>query len=73
MTFEKTAELIAKNRDIDVSEVKADTTFESLGFDSLDTVELIMEFEEEFGIELGMDEGLKTVGDAVALIESKLK
>lgn len=72
MTFEKAADLIAKNRDIDVSEVQADTTFESLGFDSLDTVELIMEFEEEFGIELEVEESLKTVGDAVALIDSKL-
>ncbi|NLG52998.1 MAG: acyl carrier protein [Clostridiales bacterium] len=72
MTFERAAKLIAKNRDIDVSEIKEETTFESLGFDSLDTVELIMEFEDEFGISIELEDNLKTVGDAVKLIDSKL-
>lgn len=43
-----------------------------LGADSLDTVELIMEFEKEFGINIPDDkaEGIQTVGDAVAYIEA---
>ena len=47
-----------------------ETTFESLGFDSLDTVELVMTFEEEFGVTLEVDENLKTIGDVVRLIDS---
>lgn len=70
MTFEKVAQIIAENRDIDVSTIKMDTTFEELGFDSLDTVELVMTFEEEFGVTIEVNEGLKTIGDAVALIDS---
>ena len=70
MTFEKVAALIAENRDLDVSELTMDTTFESLGFDSLDTVELVMTFEEEFGVTLEVDESLKTIGDVVRLIDS---
>ena len=47
---------------------------EDLGADSLDTVELIMQFEEEFGIEIPDEdaEGLLSVGQAVEYIESKL-
>ena len=43
-----------------------------LGADSLDTVELIMEFEKEFGITIPDDkaEGIQTVGDAIAYIEA---
>ena len=70
MTFDKVAALIAENRDLDVSELTMDTTFESLGFDSLDTVELVMTFEEEFGVTLEVDESLKTIGDVVRLIDS---
>ncbi len=70
MTFEKVAALIAENRDLDASELTMETTFESLGFDSLDTVELVMTFEEEFGVTLEVDENLKTIGDVVRLIDS---
>ena len=70
MTFEKVAALIAENRDLDASELTVETTFESLGFDSLDTVELVMTFEEEFGVTLEVDENLKTIGDVVRLIDS---
>ena len=70
MTFEKVAALIAENRDLDASELTMETTFESLGFDSLDTVELVMTFDEEFGVTLEVDEILKTIGDVVRLIDS---
>lgn len=70
MTFEKVAALITENRDLDASELTMETTFESLGFDSLDTVELVMTFEEEFGVTLEVDENLKTIGDVVRLIDS---
>lgn len=73
MTFEKIVKIIAENRDIDASTIAPETTFEELGFDSLDTVELVMSFEEEFGITIEVNEGLKTISDAVTLIDSLLK
>ena len=42
MTFEKVAKIIAEYKDIDVSTIKPESTFQELGIDSLDTVELIM-------------------------------
>ena len=71
MTFEKIAEIIAENRGIDVSEIKMETSFEELGFDSLDTVELAMNLEEEFGKSIEVNEGLKTIADLVKLIEAE--
>ena len=57
----------------DDSKITEDATFvNDLGADSLDTVELIMEFEKEFGIEIPDEkaEGIKTVADAIAYIEA---
>ncbi|MAQ47783.1 MAG: acyl carrier protein [Flavobacteriales bacterium] len=59
---------------IDESEVTDESNFMSdLGADSLDTVELIMEFEKEFDLQIPDDEAEKitTVGDAIAYITSK--
>lgn len=70
MTFEKVAALIAENKDLDVAGIKRESTFEELGFDSLDTVELVMVFEEEFGIAIELEgQEVKTVGDLAELIE----
>lgn len=71
MTFEKIAEIIAENRGIDVSEIKMETSFEELGFDSLDTVELAMNLEEEFGKSIEVNENLKTIADVVKLIDAE--
>mgnify|MGYP005793653937 CR=1 FL=1 len=73
MTFEKVAQVIAENRDMDVSEITMDTTFEDLQLDSLDTVDLVMSLEEIFDITIEMQEGLKSVGDVVNLIDSLLE
>ena len=70
MTFEKIKNILAEHKDIEPSEIKPESTFAELGFDSLDTVELIMVFEEEFGVSLEMNEDIKTVGDVVELIEA---
>lgn len=69
MTFQKVAQLISEHKDIKIEKIKEDTTFESLGFDSLDVVELIMVFEQEFGVSITLNEGLKTVGDVVKLLD----
>ena len=71
MTPEKVIALLADHLDIDVSEITAETTFEDLGVDSLDTVEILMEMEDEFGVELKPGEVGKSVKEVVAYIDSK--
>ena len=56
--------------DIDPACVTEDATLESLGLDSLDTVELIVELEDRLDIDFGEPEGLTTVADMVSYIES---
>ncbi len=74
MTFEKVAALIAENKDLNPADIKAESTFEELGFDSLDTVELVMVFEEEFGIAIDLeDRNIKTVSELAELIEELKK
>ena len=58
-TLETIQEILNENLDIDPATVAADSTFESLGIDSLDMVELVCEIENRFDIELGEAEGLK--------------
>ena len=71
MIFNTIAELIAEHIECDPSEIKMETTFESLGIDSLDTVELIMSFEDTFGGTIEMSPDLKTVQDIVNLIDAQ--
>ncbi len=73
MVFEKIAELIAEHAGADVSTIKADTTFESLGIDSLDTVEMVMQLEDELGIEIELEEKIATVGELAKFVESKME
>ena len=70
--FEKIANYLAEQLDMSADEITADTTFESLGVDSLDTVEMVMDLEDELGVELELEEKIATVGELVAFIESKL-
>ena len=65
--------VVAEQLSINEADIKDDSAFiADLGADSLDTVELIMEFEKEFGITIPDDkaETIQTVGDAVAYIEA---
>ena len=71
MIFNTIAELIAEHVDCDPSEIKEDTTFESLGIDSLDTVELLMNLEDVIGMEIELDQKVETVGDLDRFIQSK--
>jgi acyl carrier protein len=67
--------IIVDKLGVEESEVTPTASFTNdLGADSLDTVELIMEFEKEFGISIPDDQAEKiaTVGDAVTYIESNL-
>ena len=72
-TLNKVTDIIIDKLGIDKEKITSDSRFiEDLGADSLDTVELIMELEEEFGLEIPDEEAekLATVGDAVKYIES---
>lgn len=73
---QKVVEIIVDKLGVKESEVVPEASFTNhLGADSLDTVELIMEFEKEFGITIPDDkaEGIATVGDAIAYIEEASK
>ena len=70
--FEKVKAIIANELNIDESKITLESSLsEDLGADSLDAVELIMALEDEFGVEVNDDDaqGIKTVGDIVALVE----
>lgn len=72
----KVQKIIVDKLGVEESEVTATASFTNdLGADSLDTVELIMEFEKEFGISIPDDqaEKIQTVGDAIAYIEANAK
>ena len=67
-------EIIAQELGVEQEKVTDDASFvEDLGADSLDTVELVMAFEEEFGIEIPDEdaEQMQTVGEAIAYLEKK--
>ena len=72
----KVKAIIVDKLGVEESEVKPEASFTNdLGADSLDTVELIMEFEKEFGVSIPDDraEKIGTVADAIAYIEDNLK
>jgi acyl carrier protein len=68
----KVKEIIVNELGVEPEKVTPDASFvEDLGADSLDTVELVMAFEEEFGIEIPDEEAeqLQTVGDAIKYVQ----
>jgi acyl carrier protein len=73
--FDKVKEIIVDKLGVEDGKITMEAKFiDDLGADSLDTVELIMQFEEEFGIEIPDEdaEGLLSVGQAVDYIDQKL-
>jgi len=73
---DKIKKIIVDHLGVDSSKVTDDASFiDDLGADSLDTVELVMAFEEEFGAEISDSEAEKilTVGDAIKFVEKSAK
>ena len=73
---ERVTKIIVDKLGVDESEVTSEASFTNdLGADSLDTVELIMEFEKEFNISIPDDqaENIATVGQAIAYLEENVK
>ena len=75
MVFEKVAEIIAEQLELDsVEGIKAETSImEDLEADSLDAVEIVMAIEDAFSIEISDEdaEGFKNIGDIVKYVEAK--
>ena len=71
--YEKLVNYAARQLELDPSQITPDSTFESLGIDSLDIVEMIMDLEGELGVELDMeDEKISNFQELAEFIESKL-
>ena len=71
--YEKLVSYAAKQLELDPSEITPDSTFESLGIDSLDIVEMIMDLETELGVELEMeDQQITTFRELADFIDSKI-
>lgn len=73
---EKVKSIIVEQLGVDADEVTIEASFtEDLGADSLDIVELVMAFEEEFGIEIPDEdaEKMQTIGDAITYLKERLE
>jgi acyl carrier protein len=73
---DKVKDIIAKELGVEKEKLTDDASFmEDLGADSLDTVELVMEFEKEFNIDIPDEdaEKMRTVGDALSYLREKVK
>ena len=73
-TFDKVKNITVEQLSVDPEEVEMESSFiDDLGADSLDIVELIMAFEEEFGVEIPDEkaEKIRTVADAVKMLDEE--
>lgn len=71
--YDKLVAYAAKQLELDASEITPDSTFESLGIDSLDIVEMVMDLENEMGVELDLEEQkITTFRELADFVESKL-
>ena len=71
MYFDVIAKIVAERTGCEGSAVKPESTFTELGIDSLDTVELLMNLEDEIGIEIDLDQKVETIKDLDEFIQSK--
>jgi acyl carrier protein len=71
--FEKVRSIIAKQLELDAEGISLSTSFEDLGVDSLDLFRIVIEIEEEFGIQVEEPETIRNVENAVSIVETKMK
>ena len=72
--YEKLVSFAAKQLELDVESITPDSTFESLGIDSLDIVEMIMDLESELNVELDLEnQKVTTFGELAQFIEKKVR
>ena len=72
MLFDTIAKLIAERTDCDVVTITPESTFETLGIDSLDTMEVLMDLEGEIGHEIELNEKVETVAELIKVIEAQI-
>jgi len=71
MYFDAIAKIVSERTGRKLSTIKPGSKFSELGIDSLDTVELLMDLEDEIGIEIELDQKVETVDDLDKFIQSK--
>ena len=71
MNSEKIIKVLADHLEMDPSEITEETTFADLGIDSLEAAEIMMELEDELGIEIDAQEAGKSVKELIAYVDSK--
>ena len=71
MYFEAIAKIVSERTGVDIAEIKPESKFAELGIDSLDTVELLMNLEDEIGIEIELDRKVETIDDLDRFIQSR--
>ena len=71
MYFDAIAKIVADRTGCDVADIKPESKVSELGIDSLDTVELLMNLEDEIGIEIELDQKVETIDDLDKFIQSK--
>ena len=71
MYFDAIAKIVAERTGCDVADIRPDSKFSELGIDSLDTVELLMNLEDEIGIDIELDRKVETINDLDLFIQSK--
>ncbi len=73
MVFESLVSIIAENISVDESEITMETSFEDLGIDFIDLLDIVMALEDALGgVEIEMDNDAETVGELVESIERQL-
>ena len=70
MYFNNIAKIVAERTGCDIHTIKPESKFAELGIDSLDTVELLMNLEDDLGIEIELDQKVETVDDLDKFIQS---
>ena len=71
MYFDMIAKIVSERTGCDVADIKPESTFSDLGIDSLDTVELLMNLEDEIGMEIELDQKVDTIDDLDQFIQNK--